>query len=126
MVSSTIKWKLSLTLILLALFGGFNRLNFCIITVSAQTNQVPVADAGGPYSGTEGVAISFDGSNSTDPDGTIVSYLWDFGDGENSTIQNPNHLYNQNGTYTVTLTVSDDDGLSDTITTEVTVVEAAE
>jgi len=45
---------------------------------------VPVADAGGAYSGTEGVAISFDGSGSSDPDGTIVSWLWDFGDGESS------------------------------------------
>ena len=73
-------------------------------------NKVPVADAGGPYSGTEGTAISFDGSASYDPDGTIVSYYWDFGDGFNSTEQNPTHIYTEDGTYTVSLTVTDNGG----------------
>ena len=47
---------------------------------------------------------------STDSDGTIVSWFWDFGDGNTSTEQNPSNWYSGNGTYTVTLTVSDDDG----------------
>jgi len=59
--------------------------------------------------------ITFD-SSSIDTDGTIVSYSWDFGDGTNSTSQNPTHSYNQEGSYTVSLTVTDDDGLSDTFT----------
>jgi len=49
--------------------------------------------------------------NSTDPDGAIVNWTWDFGDGNNSYIQHPLHQYGDNGTYDVTLTVTDDDGL---------------
>jgi len=47
---------------------------------------------------------------STDSDGTIVSWFWDFGDGNTSTEQNPSNWFSGYGTYTVTLTVTDDDG----------------
>jgi PKD repeat protein len=47
---------------------------------------------------------------STDSDGTIVSWDWDFGDGNTSTAQNPVHTFAANGTYQVTLTVTDDEG----------------
>jgi chitodextrinase len=60
--------------------------------------------------------ITFDASGCSDADGIIVSYLWDFGDGDTSTSQNPTHAYDQEGSYTVTLTVTDDDGLTDTAT----------
>jgi PKD repeat protein len=48
--------------------------------------------------------------NSTDSDGTIVSWFWDFGDGHTSTNKNPSNWYRGYGTYKVTLTVTDDDG----------------
>ncbi len=48
--------------------------------------------------------------NSTDPNGTITSYYWSFGDGVNSTEQNPTHQYEAAGGYVVTLTVADDSG----------------
>jgi len=60
--------------------------------------------------------ISFDASGCTDPDGTIVSYSWDFGDGNMSQLQNPTHTYNQEGSYTVMLTITDNDGLTNTTT----------
>jgi len=58
-----------------------------------------------------GVDINFDASSSYDPDGTIVSYSWDFGDGTTSSGVTVTHAYDKNGEYTVTLTVVDDDSL---------------
>jgi PKD repeat protein len=63
--------------------------------------------------------ITFDASGCSDADGTIVSYSWDFGDGDTSTNQNPTHAYDQEGSYVVTLTVTDDDGLTDTTTASI-------
>lgn len=53
---------------------------------------------------------SFDGSGSSDPDGSVVSWSWDFGDGATATGPTAAHTYVAPGTYTVTLTVTDDDG----------------
>ena len=47
---------------------------------------------------------------STDSDGTVTGWSWDFGDGQTSTVQNPQHTYVAAGDYTVTLSVTDDDG----------------
>ncbi|RLD03750.1 MAG: hypothetical protein DRI32_06895 [Chloroflexi bacterium] len=49
---------------------------------------------------------------STDPDGQVVAWAWDFGDGSTSDVQDPQHSYSRSGTYTVSLVVSDDDGNS--------------
>jgi PKD repeat protein len=86
------------------------------VTVTANT-QPPVADAGGPYAGSVNAAISFDGSASRDPDGSVVSYLWNFGDGGTASGAAPVHVYAAAGSYAVTLTVTDNDGLSDSATT---------
>jgi KaiC/GvpD/RAD55 family RecA-like ATPase/chitodextrinase len=51
----------------------------------------------------------FNGSDSYDPDGTIVSYFWEFGDGTNATGTNVSHVYIEDGNFTVKLTVTDDD-----------------
>lgn len=58
---------------------------------------------------------------SSDSDGTVVSWSWNFGDGASSTLRNPSHAYGAAGTYTVSLVVSDDAGASDTASTQVTV-----
>jgi len=77
-------------------------------------NTPPTANANGPYAGTTGVAVSFSSAGSSDPDGQIVAYAWDFGDAGTSNLANPSHSYAAAGTYTVSLTVTDNEGASDT------------
>ncbi len=77
-------------------------------TVTVNVNAYPVADPGGPYQGTVDEEITFDGSASTDSDGSIAEYTWDFGDDSTGTGEKPTHTYAAAGTYTVTLTVKDD------------------
>lgn len=76
-----------------------NNTNTVLVTAAATPL---VADAGGPYSGTAGSSIVFNGSGST---GTINTYLWSFGDGGSAQGVSPSHTYTNPGTYTVTLTV---------------------
>jgi PKD repeat protein len=80
-------------------------------------NQSPVARSGGPYNGTLNAAVAFNGTASSDPDGSIASYAWNFGDGSTGTGATPSHAYAGVGTYTVTLTVTDNGGLSNSATT---------
>ena len=87
------------------------------VTLVLPPNQPPVSDPNGPYTGTEGVPITFDGSGSYDLDGTIVSYAWNFGDGDTGTGVSPTHTYAEAEIYTVTLTITDDDAFTDTKTT---------
>jgi PKD repeat protein len=61
-----------------------------------------------------GESITFSGAASTDSDGNITSYEWDFGDGNTSSEETTTHTYDRNGDYVVELTVSDNDGLSNT------------
>jgi PKD repeat protein len=68
-----------------------------------------------------GQAVTFDASGSSDIDGTIVSYEWDFGDGLMGTDVVTTHTYESAGTFTVTLTVTDDLGATDTLQQEITV-----
>jgi Zn-dependent metalloprotease len=75
-----------------------------------EPNEAPVA--GFTYSA-DMLEVSFT-DTSTDSDGTIASYEWDFGDGNTSIEADPVHTYASRGNYTVTLTVTDDDGASAT------------
>jgi len=91
---------------------------------AAPQPQPPTADfTFSPSSPTTDDTVRFT-DRSSDPDGQIVQWRWDFGDGRTSTLQNPTHRYTHAGTYTVTLTVTDDDGLTDTATKAITVREA--
>jgi PKD repeat protein len=76
-------------------------------------NQPPVAVAHvSSSSGFAPLTVTFDGNSSSDADGSIASYIWTFGDGGSSSLVNPTHVYNAIGTYTATLTVTDNNGSS--------------
>ena len=80
-------------------------------------NHSPVADF--TYTVSDLTATFTDASS--DSDGTVASWLWDFGDGAASTVQNPSHTYAADDTYTVSLTVTDDEDETDSTSQDVTV-----
>ncbi len=83
------------------------------VVSAANSNKTPAAVAlGSPTSGFVPLAVSFDGSGSYDPDGTIVSYAWNFGDGATAPGIAPSHTYTTPGTYSARLTVTDNQGAS--------------
>jgi PKD repeat protein len=75
--------------------------------------------AAAPASGDAPLSVQFSSSGSADPDGTIVSYSWSFGDGSTSTEANPAHVFAAVGVYTVTLTVRDNSGYQGSSSTTV-------
>lgn len=71
------------------------------------------------------LSCSVDGSGSTDADGQVVGYAWDFGDGTTASGAVASHEYAASGTFPITLTVTDDDGATATTSTSVTVTDPA-
>jgi PKD repeat protein len=71
--------------------------------------------------GVNGLQVSLNAQASDDPDGNIVSWDWDFGDDETGSGETVNHTYDGPGTYTIELTVTDNDGGIDVTTQDVTV-----
>ena len=86
-------------------------------------NEPPTADAGADQTLYVNTAAFFDASSSSDTDGTLVSYVWAFGDGATSTGVKAVHTYSAAGVYTVTLTVTDDKGEKASDRCNVTVME---
>lgn len=84
-------------------------------------NAAPNANAGPNLSGVIGAALNFNGSQSFDPDGSIVSYSWNFGDGTSGSGSNINHIYTTAGVYTATLTVTDNCSVADIDTASVNI-----
>ncbi|MDQ4123928.1 MAG: PKD domain-containing protein [Acidobacteriota bacterium] len=93
-----------------------------VITASQAANQSPVAVAkSNTTSGYAPLTVNFSGQESYDPDGTIASYSWNFGDGTTSTQANPSKTYNNVGNYTATLTVTDNGGAKSSSSVLITV-----
>ncbi len=90
-----------------------DEVSITVTITGSPSNNPPIADASGPYTGYANQSVNFDGSNSYDPDDddSITSYSWDFGDGSTGGGVTPNHTYISHGNYTVNLTISDNNGL---------------
>jgi PKD repeat protein len=101
---------------------GAGRVDAANIVEGGGGNDDPTASFNvNPSSPTEGEEATFDASGSSDPDGSITSYEWDFGDGSTGSGETAAHTYGSAGDYDVTLTVTDDAGASDSATQTVTV-----
>jgi len=87
-------------------------------------NTPPIAHFGVSAAGptTVGSSVSFDASTSSDPEGAISTYEWDFGDGSTATGPTVSHTFTEPGNATVTLAVTDSGGKSDTVTRTVRVL----
>lgn len=96
------------------------------ISTDEGENQAPIVNINGPYKGAVNGKIQFKSDGSKDEDGKLVSYHWDFGDGNTSTEVNPVHIYEKEGTYTATLTVKDDKGKASKAEVAVTVVQGVQ
>lgn len=98
--------------------GSPNRLLYTGFIGGGGGNQSPTAAF--TYDCSD-LSCSFDGSASSDPDGSISSYAWNFGDGTNGSGATANKAYASGGTHTVTLTVTDNGGASGSSSQSVTV-----
>ena len=103
-----------------AVLAGGGGAEYSVVVVSS--GPPPPRDPVAAFTATcEVTSCSFDASASDDPDGTVVGYAWDFGDGTTSTGTTPTtqHEYQAEGTYTATLTVTDDSGATDVASRQV-------
>ncbi|NIN36176.1 MAG: PKD domain-containing protein, partial [Gammaproteobacteria bacterium] len=104
--------------------GGAQGVTSQPVTVTVVENQPPTADFDfSPTNPKSGDNVLFNASASSDPDGTIVQYHWDFGDGYTGTGINPTHTYNVSSdtTFTIVLTVTDDGGAQGVTSKQITV-----
>gem|GEM_PF-639845 len=106
------------------IYAGLGSHEVCDFVTSEVPNELPVAVADADVmTGYAPLAVNFDGSGSSDGDGTIASYVWDFGDGSSATGVQVSHSFDAPGVYTVELTVTDDDGDVGSSTLEISVIE---
>lgn len=102
--------------------GGYDALITCWRVSNVVSNQPPTAAMSAtPASGTAPLTVAFDGSQSTDPDGTVSSWAWSFGDGTSGTGPSTTHLYSAPGSYTASLTVTDNGGAASTTSRSIVV-----
>ena len=100
----------------------YYKVNLILTATNIPIGVLPIASfTHSPSDPFIGETVTFDASASYDPNRTIVSYTWDFGDNTTGTGLTANHVYTKAETYTVTLTVTNDEGLANTATATVTV-----
>lgn len=108
-------------------YGSIGQYTFTGTIGQADTlNTAPVAVAAATPTGVvPGQTVAFSSAGSLDPDGTIASYRWTFGDGTSSTMANPSKAYAATGSFTATLTVTDSLGATGTASVTITVLPAS-
>ena len=119
------------TALLIAAFLFFLTLSACSSsggdddnsTPADTSNTAPTASAGSDQTLDEGSNVLLDGSASSDSDGTIISWNWEFDEDVTKIGETVNYSFNQTGVYIVTLTVTDDDGATGNDTILVTIIE---
>ena len=105
---------------------GANDSDSLSVSVSEPVNQAPNAVASADKtSGPAPLTVSFSSAGSSDSDGSIVSFHWNFGDGSSSNSANPSHTFSTPDTYTVILTVTDNQGEQDSAMVNINVEQAA-
>jgi len=95
-------------------------------SITVKINQPPIAAAGENRIICANEVVIFNAANSRDPEGGLLKYNWDFGDGTNSEGLNPTKIYKTAGSYQVKLTVTDDSGLPCNMATDTRVVRVVE
>ncbi|HET6576701.1 MAG TPA: PKD domain-containing protein [Gemmatimonadales bacterium] len=96
--------------------------------LASPENKPPVADAGGPYTGNEGTAVTLTAAASSDVNGDALSYHWTFGDGTAGvtvTTATVTHVYADDGTFTAAVVATDPGSLTDDATASLTISNAA-
>ena len=86
---------------------GVNPVSAAFTVTVTNVNEAPTAVITAPATGTAGAPVAFDASASTDPEGPIATYAWDFGDTTTAAGAAPTHIFALAGTYLVVLTVTD-------------------
>jgi len=95
------------------------------ITLTKTVNQLPTASfTMNPTSGTAPLEVTFDASGSYDQDGNIVSYIWNFGDGNSGSGETVKHTFSSPGSYNVKLTVTDNEGATSSTIKTITLTKA--
>ena len=105
----------------LTITDSSNQMSTATTTTTIAAPSAPVANAGGPYTGMVGVASTFDGGGSSDPQGEALTYAWNFGDGAMGTGVSPTHVYSTPAAFKVSLTVTNSSALTSTATTTATI-----
>jgi PKD repeat protein len=104
-------------------YGSLGEYTITGTIVDPGVAQPPVAVAtAAPTSGYAPLPVQFSGSGSSDPDGTIANYAWDFGDGSGASGLSGIHTYSAGNSYTAVLTVTDNAGWTDSASVVITVI----
>jgi endoglucanase len=103
---------------------GYSLFEFEVYGPEAGVNIPPVAAiSANPVTGDEPLSVSFDASGSSDSDGSVVAYDWDFGDGSTGSGVSLTHTFEKAGSYIATLTVTDDEGATGQATITIVVTD---